>query len=64
MEKEGKTKNRRDVWNVLKSNIYLDAVIYADVGLKAAIDASGADRLMFGTYLPFQDHAIACAELT
>lgn len=48
LKKEGKISNRRDVWDVLKKNIYLDAVIYADVGLKAAIDASGADRLMFG----------------
>ena len=48
LKKEGKVENRRDVWDVLKNNIYLDAVIYADIGLKAAIDASGADRLMFG----------------
>lgn len=48
LKKEGKIKNRRDVWEVLKTNIYLDAVIYADVGLKAAIAASGKDRLMFG----------------
>lgn len=46
--KEGKTENKRDIWDVLKNNIYLDAVIYADTGLKAAVDASGADRLMFG----------------
>lgn len=49
LKKEGKIENRRDVWDILKNNIYLDAVIYADVGLKAAIDASGVDRLMFGT---------------
>jgi predicted TIM-barrel fold metal-dependent hydrolase len=49
LKKEGKVSNRRDVWDVLQKNIYLDAVIYADVGLKAAIDASGVDRLMFGT---------------
>jgi len=48
---EGKTQKRRDVWDVLKNNIYLDAVIYADTGLKAAVDASGADRLMFGETL-------------
>ncbi|KAK4546341.1 hypothetical protein LTR36_002018 [Oleoguttula mirabilis] len=53
LKKEGKLGKRRDVWDVLKNNIYLDAVIYADVGLKAAIDASGADRLMFGTDHPF-----------
>ena len=49
LKQEGKLGNRKDIWDVLKNNIYLDAVIYADVGLKAAIDASGADRLMFGT---------------
>lgn len=48
LKKEGKIEKRRDVWDVLKKNIYLDAVIYAEPGLKAAIDASGADRLMFG----------------
>lgn len=51
---EGKvTKERRSVWDVLKEQIYLDAVVYSDVGLKAAIGASGADRLMFGTDHPF-----------
>lgn len=44
LKKAGKIEGRRAVWDVLKKNIYLDAVIYADVGLKAAIDASGADR--------------------
>ena len=48
LKREGKTQNRRNLWDILKNNIYLDAVVYADVGLKAAIDASGADRLMFG----------------
>ena len=48
LKKEGGTANRRDVWDILHHNIYLDAVIYADVGLKAAIDASGSERLMFG----------------
>lgn len=46
-------KDRRTIWDVLKEQIYLDAVIYSSVGLKAAIDASGADRLMFGTDHPF-----------
>lgn len=54
LQKNPQTKNRRDVWEVLKNNIYLDAVIYADVGLKAAIGASGADRLMFGMRQPSQ----------
>jgi aminocarboxymuconate-semialdehyde decarboxylase len=44
---------RRSVWDVLKTNIYLDAVVYGEAGLKAAVQASGADRLMFGTDHPF-----------
>jgi predicted TIM-barrel fold metal-dependent hydrolase len=53
--REGKvTAGRRTVWDVLREQIYLDAVIYSDVGLKAAVDAAGgADRLMFGTDHPF-----------
>ena len=50
LKKQSKLTNRRDVWDILKKNIYLDAVIYADVGFKAAVDASGADRLMFGMF--------------
>ncbi|KAF7542681.1 hypothetical protein G7Z17_g11369 [Cylindrodendrum hubeiense] len=52
--REGKVgKGRRTVWDVLKEQVYLDAVVYSEVGLRAAIDASGADRLMFGTDHPF-----------
>ena len=43
----------RDIWDVLKKNIYLDAVIYGEPGLKAAVDASSHDRVMFGTDHPF-----------
>lgn len=52
--KEGKIEGRRKVWDVLKENVYLDAVIYGETGLKAAIDVSGSDRLMFGGYLYMQ----------
>lgn len=52
--KNGKVpKDRRTIWEVLKDQIYLDAVIYSELGLKAAIETSGADRLMFGTDHPF-----------
>lgn len=53
--REGKVHaRRRTVWEVLRSQVYLDAVIYSEVGLKSAIEASGgADRLMFGTDHPF-----------
>lgn len=53
LKKERKTEGRRDLWEILKTNIYLDAVVYSDVGLNAAVAASGADRLMFGTDHPF-----------
>jgi predicted TIM-barrel fold metal-dependent hydrolase len=43
----------RDIWDVLKKNIYLDAVIYGEPGLKAAVDVSSHDRVMFGTDHPF-----------
>ncbi|KAH6850389.1 hypothetical protein B0I37DRAFT_113250 [Chaetomium sp. MPI-CAGE-AT-0009] len=47
-------KKRRTVWEVLREQVYLDAVIYSEVGLKAAVEAAGgADRLMFGTDHPF-----------
>lgn len=52
--REGKVgKGRRTIWDVLREQVYLDAVIYSDVGLKTALNASGADRLMFGTDHPF-----------
>ncbi|KAK2629324.1 hypothetical protein QTJ16_000144 [Diplocarpon rosae] len=44
---------RKTVWDVLRRNIYLDAVVYNEVGLKAAIQASGEERVMFGTDHPF-----------
>lgn len=43
------SQTRRSIWDILKNNVYLDAVIYNAVGLKSAIEASGSDRLMFGT---------------
>lgn len=51
----GKTQGpMRSIWDVLHSNIYLDAVIYGQPGLKAAIEAAGSiDRIMFGTDHPF-----------
>ncbi|EXJ84465.1 hypothetical protein A1O3_05133 [Capronia epimyces CBS 606.96] len=45
---------KRSIWEVLHSNLYLDAVIYGQPGLKAAIEAAGSvDRVMFGTDHPF-----------
>lgn len=43
---------QRSVWDVLKTNIYLDAVVYGVPGLKAAVAASGGtDRILFGKAL-------------
>ncbi|OJZ84775.1 hypothetical protein ASPFODRAFT_139198 [Aspergillus luchuensis CBS 106.47] len=45
---------QRSVWDVLSTNIYLDAVVYGTAGLKAAVAAAGgSDRLLFGTDHPF-----------
>ena len=44
---------QRSTWDVLQSNIYLDAVVYGTPGLRAALTAAGStDRLMFGTLRP------------
>jgi aminocarboxymuconate-semialdehyde decarboxylase len=51
LKNTGKLDNRRDVWDILKTNILLDAVIYSEVGLKTAVEASGSDRVMFGEYM-------------
>ncbi|KAJ5633119.1 uracil-5-carboxylate decarboxylase [Penicillium lividum] len=52
--REGKAgPSRRTIWEVLKEQVYLDAVVYSEVGLQVAIAASGVDRLMFGTDHPF-----------
>ncbi|KAK4106693.1 uracil-5-carboxylate decarboxylase [Parathielavia hyrcaniae] len=50
----GAGKERRTVWEVLREQVYLDAVVYSEVGVRAAVEAAGgADRLMFGTDHPF-----------
>ncbi|KAG7290368.1 hypothetical protein NEMBOFW57_000368 [Staphylotrichum longicolle] len=50
---KGEKRRRRTVWEVLREQVYLDAVVYSEVGLRAAVEASGVDRLMFGTDHPF-----------
>jgi predicted TIM-barrel fold metal-dependent hydrolase len=52
--REGRVdKDRRTVWDVLRQQVFLDAVVYSEVALKASLEASGEDRLMFGTDHPF-----------
>lgn len=45
--------NKIDVWHILKTNIWLDAVVYGEIGLKAAVETVSSDRVMFGGYLLF-----------
>ncbi|CAK7218003.1 hypothetical protein SEUCBS140593_003396 [Sporothrix eucalyptigena] len=53
-EAQGKlTSDRTTLWHALRNNIYLDGVIFDKVGLRTAIEASGVDRVMFGTDHPF-----------
>ncbi|SLM36411.1 uracil-5-carboxylate decarboxylase [Lasallia pustulata] len=51
--KEGKEVQRRGIWEVLRGNVWLDAVVYSEVGLKAAVEAVGKERVLFGTDRPF-----------
>lgn len=44
---------KTDIWAILQKNVYLDAVIYGEPGLRAAVDAASAERVMFGTDHPF-----------
>ncbi|KAF7930546.1 uncharacterized protein EAE98_004946 [Botrytis deweyae] len=54
LKAEGKlAEGRQTIWEILKKNIWLDAVVYGDVGVRGAVGVSGADRVMFGTDAPF-----------
>jgi aminocarboxymuconate-semialdehyde decarboxylase len=50
---EGVMKPRKTIWEVLAANVWLDSVVYADVGVTAASAVVGADRVLFGTDHPF-----------
>ncbi|EPS37373.1 hypothetical protein H072_8952 [Dactylellina haptotyla CBS 200.50] len=50
---EAASASRRSIWEILKTNILLDAVVYSGLGIRAAATASGADRVLFGTDHPF-----------
>lgn len=39
---------RKTLWEVFRTNLFLDAVICSVVGLKAAVDAVGSDRVLLG----------------
>ena len=52
-EKGNMQSQRKGIWEVMKRNIWLDGVVYSEVGLKAAIEAVGKERVLFGTDHPF-----------
>lgn len=64
LKKQGKLEKRRDLWDVLRKNILLDAVVYSAVGLRAAVESTGVERVLFGefgrSYAP-QLHSSACS---
>ncbi|MCJ1341319.1 hypothetical protein MMC09_006615 [Bachmanniomyces sp. S44760] len=49
----GEHQGRKDIWEVLKNNVWLDGVIYSSVGIDCATSAIGAERILFGTDHPF-----------
>ncbi|MCJ1401610.1 hypothetical protein MMC11_004826 [Xylographa trunciseda] len=49
----GQGRGKRDVWDVLRRNVWLDGVVYSKVGLRAAVEAVGSDRVLWGTDHPF-----------
>ena len=52
-DEKGSVVARRGIWEVMKQNVWLDGVIYDKVGLKAAVEAVGKERVLFGTDHPF-----------
>ena len=44
---------RRGLAEVLRTNVWLDAVTYSTAGVKAAVDTVGVDKVLFGTDHPF-----------
>ncbi|MCJ1426004.1 hypothetical protein MMC29_003906 [Sticta canariensis] len=52
-DEKGRQQERRGIWNVLRQNVWLDAVTYSELGVRAAIEAVGVERVLFGTDHPF-----------
>lgn len=52
-DKDGRQQERIGIWDVLKKNIWLDAVTYSELGVSTAVKAVGSERVLFGTDHPF-----------
>ncbi|KAL8749040.1 MAG: hypothetical protein Q9199_007933 [Rusavskia elegans] len=44
---------RRDLKTVLRENVWLDAVVYEEASVRAAVELVGKEKVMFGTDHPF-----------
>jgi aminocarboxymuconate-semialdehyde decarboxylase len=44
---------RKTIWDVLRRNVYLDGIVYTGLGIRAAVEAAGMERVMYGTDHPF-----------
>ena len=49
----GRQQERKGIRDVLKHNVWLDAVTYSELGVRAAVEAVGTERVLFGTDHPF-----------
>ncbi|KAL8670650.1 MAG: hypothetical protein Q9168_004829, partial [Polycauliona sp. 1 TL-2023] len=52
-ESSGRRGPKRGLKTVLRENVWLDAVVYEEVSVKAAVELVGRERVMFGTDHPF-----------
>ena len=53
VDEQGQMKGGRSLDEVLKSNVWLDGVVYSEVGVRAAVDTVGRGRVLWGTDHPF-----------
>ncbi|KAL8781842.1 MAG: hypothetical protein Q9213_005844 [Squamulea squamosa] len=44
---------KRDLRTVLRENVWLDAVVYSEASVKAAVELVGREKVLFGTDHPF-----------
>lgn len=49
----GKRGPKRDFHEVLKTNVWLDAVVYSEASVNAAVELVGKEKVLFGTDHPF-----------
>ena len=49
----GEPKAGKSIWEVLKKNIWLDGVVYSKVGVQAAVEVVGKEKVLWGTDHPF-----------